>query len=167
MNTTYLSLEGKVALITGGSRGIGKAIALAFADAGADIAISSRKQAALDEVAAEIRGMGRRALAVAAHNREPEDLRQLVEKVKAEFGRIDILVNNAATNPVMATLLDTDEKIFDTIMNTNLKGYFLLSQMAAKLMVEQGGGNILNISSIGGVTPDKGLGPRSEGMSRG
>ena len=158
MNTTYLSLEGKVALITGGSRGIGKAIALAFADAGADIAISSRKQAALDEVAAEIRGMGRRALAVAAHNREPEDLRQLVEKVKAEFGRIDILVNNAATNPVMATLLDTDEKIFDTIMNTNLKGYFLLSQMAAKLMVEQGGGNILNISSIGGVTPDKGLG---------
>ncbi len=158
MDTSYLSLEGKVALITGGSRGIGKAIALTFADAGADIAISSRKQAALDEVAIEIRAKGRRALAVTAHNREPEDLRQLIEKVKAEFGRIDILVNNAATNPIMAALVDTDEKAFDTIMNTNLKGYFLLSQMAARMMIEQGGGNILNISSIGGVTPDKGLG---------
>ena len=158
MDTSYLSLDGKVALITGGSRGIGKAIALAFADAGANVAISGRKQAALDEVAAEIRLKGRRALAVAAHNREPVELRQLIDKVTAEYGRIDILVNNAATNPVMASLLDTDEKVFDTIMNTNLKGYFLLSQMAARMMVAQGGGNILNISSIGGISPDKGLG---------
>ena len=159
MDTSYLSLQGKVALVTGGSRGIGKAIALAFADAGADVAISSRKQAALDEVAQEIRALGRRALPVAAHNREPEELRQLFEKVRAEFGRVDILVNNAATNPVMSALVDTDEKVFDTIMNTNLKGYFLLSQLAAKAMIEQGqGGNILNISSIGGLSPDKGLG---------
>lgn len=158
MDTAYLSLTGKVALVTGGSRGIGKAIALAFADAGADVVISSRKQASLDEVAAEIRSKGQRALAVAAHNREQEDLRQLIEKVKAEFGRLDILVNNAATNPVMTNLVDTDEKVFDTIMNTNLKGYFLLSQMAARMMIEQGGGNILNISSIGGISPDKGLG---------
>jgi NAD(P)-dependent dehydrogenase (short-subunit alcohol dehydrogenase family) len=158
MDTSYLSLAGKVALVTGGSRGIGKAIALTFANAGADIAISSRKQASLDDVATEIRGMGRRALAVAAHNREPEDLRQLIEKVKADFGRIDILVNNAATNPVMASLVDTDEKAFDTIMDTNLKGYFLLSQMAARMMIAQGSGYILNISSIGGISPDKGLG---------
>jgi dehydrogenase/reductase SDR family protein 4 len=158
MDTSYLSLAGKVALVTGGSRGIGKAIALTFADAGADIVISSRKQAALDEVAAEIRATGRSALAVAAHSRQPEDLRQLIERVKAEFGRLDILVNNAATNPVMASLVDTDEKVFDIIMNTNLKGYFLLSQMAAKMMIAQGGGSILNISSIGGVSPDKGLG---------
>jgi NAD(P)-dependent dehydrogenase (short-subunit alcohol dehydrogenase family) len=158
MDTSYLSLNGKVALITGGSRGIGKAIALAFADAGADVAISGRKQAALDEVAAEIRATGRRALAVAAHNREPAELRQLIDKVTAEFGRIDILVNNAATNPVMASLVDTEEKTFDTIMNTNLRGYFLLSQMAARMMIAQGGGNILNISSIGGISPDKGLG---------
>ncbi len=158
MDTTYLSLAGKVALVTGASRGIGRAIALAFADAGADLAISSRKQPALDEVAAEIRALGRRALAVAAHNREPDDLRMLMEKVKAEYGRLDILVNNAATNPVMAPLVETDERAFDTIMNTNLKGYFLLSQMAAKMMIEQGGGNILNISSIGGLSPDKGLG---------
>jgi dehydrogenase/reductase SDR family protein 4 len=158
MDTSYLSLAGKVALVTGGSRGIGKAIALTYADAGADIVISSRKQAALDEVAVEIRSTGRRVLAVAAHNREPEDLRQLIERVKVEFGRLDILVNNAATNPVMAPLVDTDEKVFDIIMNTNIKGYFLLSQMAAKMMIAQGGGNILNISSIGGISPDKGLG---------
>jgi dehydrogenase/reductase SDR family protein 4 len=158
MDTSYLSLAGKVALVTGGSRGIGKAIALTFADAGADIVISSRKQAALDEVAAEIRATGRSALAVTAHNRQPEDLRQLIERVKAEFGRLDILVNNAATNPVMAPLVDTDEKVFDIIMNTNLKGYFLLSQMAAKMMIAQGGGYILNISSVGGLSPDRGLG---------
>jgi dehydrogenase/reductase SDR family protein 4 len=158
MDTSYLSLAGKIALVTGGSRGIGKAIALTFADAGADLVISSRKQAALDEVAAEIRATGRRALAVAAHNREPDDLRQLIERVKTEYGRLDILVNNAATNPVMAPLVETDEKAFDVIMNTNLKGYFLLSQMAAKMMIAQGGGYILNISSIGGISPDKGLG---------
>ena len=159
MDVSYLSLEGKVALITGGSRGIGKAIALTFADAGADIVISSRKQPALDKVAAEIRGMGRKALPVAAHNRKPDELRLLMERVKADFGRLDILVNNAATNPVFGPLIDVEERAFDVIMDTNLKGYFLLSQMAAKMMIAQGGdGQIINISSIGGSSPDKGLG---------
>jgi dehydrogenase/reductase SDR family protein 4 len=159
MDVSYLSLEGKVALITGGSRGIGKAIALTFADAGADVVVSSRKLPALEEVAAEVQAKGRRALPVAAHNRQPDDLRQLIEQVKGEFGRLDILVNNAATNPVMAPLVDIEERTFDVIMNTNLKGYFLLSQMAAKMMIAQGGnGNILNISSVGGITPDRGLG---------
>ncbi|MFQ5578718.1 MAG: SDR family NAD(P)-dependent oxidoreductase [Anaerolineae bacterium] len=159
MDTSYLSLAGKVALVTGGSRGIGRAIALTFADAGADVAISSRKLPALEEVAAEIRALGRRALPAAAHNRKPEQLRALIEAVQAEFGRLDILVNNAATNPVMAPLVDIEERTFDAIMNTNLKGYFILSQLAAKMMIAQGeGGNILNISSVGGVTPDKGLG---------
>jgi dehydrogenase/reductase SDR family protein 4 len=159
MDVSYLALDGKVALITGGSRGIGKAIALAFANAGADIVISSRKQPVLDEVVAEIEKMGRRALAVAAHNREPDDLRQLMAQVKEAYGRLDILVNNAATNPIMAPLIDIEERTFDVIMNTNLKGYFLLSQLAAKMMIEQGGnGHILNISSVGGISPDKGLG---------
>jgi NAD(P)-dependent dehydrogenase (short-subunit alcohol dehydrogenase family) len=82
-----------------------------------------------------------------------------METVKARFGRLDILVNNAATNPVMAPLVDIEEKTFDVIMNTNLKGYFLLAQLAAKMMIEQGsGGTILNISSVNGFTPDKGLG---------
>lgn len=158
MDNSYLSLEGKVALITGGSRGIGKAIALTFADAGADVVISSRKQPALDEVKAEIEKMGRRALAVTAHNRKPEDLQQLVERVKDEYGRLDILVNNAATNPVMADLVDIEEAAYDVIMDTNLKGYFLVSQSAARAMIQGGGGCILNISSVGGVTPDRGLG---------
>jgi dehydrogenase/reductase SDR family protein 4 len=159
MNTEYLSLEGKVALVTGGSRGIGKAIALAFADAGADIIISSRKQEALDEVAKEIETMGRKGLPIAAHNRNPEDIRALMDQVKAEFGHLDILVNNAATNPVMAPLVEIEERTFDVIMNTNLKGYFLLSQSAAQMMIERGqGGHIINISSVGGISPDAGLG---------
>ncbi len=159
MDVSYLSLEGKVALVTGGSRGIGRAIALTFADAGADIVISGRKQPALDEVAAEILEMGRRALPVAAHNRKPDELDQLMERVRVEFGRLDILVNNAATNPVFGPLLAVEERAFDVIMDTNLKGTFLLSQMAARLMIAQGGeGQIINISSIGGSSPERGLG---------
>jgi dehydrogenase/reductase SDR family protein 4 len=159
MDVSYLSLEGKVALVTGGSRGIGKAIALAFAGAGADVAISSRKLPALEEVATEIKAFGRRVLPVAAHGRKPDELKQLIEIVRAEFGRLDILVNNAATNPIMAPLVEIEEYTFDVIMNTNLKGYFLLSQLAARIMIEQGdGGSILNISSVNGFTPDKGLG---------
>ncbi len=157
MDTAYLSLQGKIALVTGASRGIGKAIALAFADAGADVAISSRKQEALEKVAGDIRALGRQALPVAAHSREPEDLRRLVTTVKEQFGRIDILVNNAGTNPVMAPIWDIEERTWYQIINTNLKGYFLLSQLAARLMIEQRGGNIINISSVGGLSPDKGL----------
>ncbi|SDI47550.1 glucose 1-dehydrogenase [Desulfosporosinus hippei] len=158
MNNSYLSLEGKVALVTGGSRGIGKAIALTLADAGADVVVSSRKLEDLKLVANEIRGMGRRALAVTAHGRESEDIRNLVETIKNEFGRIDILVNNAATNPAMGPIVDMEERMYDQIMDTNLKGYTLLSQLAAKSMISQGGGAIVNIASILGVTPGYGLG---------
>jgi NAD(P)-dependent dehydrogenase (short-subunit alcohol dehydrogenase family) len=158
MDVSYLSLADKVALVAGASRGIGKAIAQAFSDAGAGVAISGRKQPALDEAAAEIGKKGVRVLPVEAHSRKPEDLRRLMGTVKAEFGRLDILVNNAAANPVMAPLVEIEEATFDVIMDTNLKGYFILSQLAAKLMVEQGGGSILNISSVGGISPDKGLG---------
>ncbi|AFQ43603.1 glucose 1-dehydrogenase [Desulfosporosinus meridiei] len=158
MNTSYLSLEGKVALVTGGSRGIGKAIALTLADAGADVVVSSRKLEDLKLVANEIRGMGRRALAVTAHGRESEDIRNLVETIKNEFGRIDILVNNAATNPAMGPIVDMEERMYDQIMDTNLKGYTLLSQLAAKCMISHSGGAIVNIASILGVTPGYGLG---------
>ncbi len=158
MDTTYLALKGQVALVTGASRGIGRAIALAFADAGADVVVSSRKLPDLEKVAEEIRAGGRQSLAVPAHNREPEDLRRLVATAAEKFGRIDILVNNAATNPVMAPLVDIEEKAFDQIMNTNVKGYFLMSQLCAQMMIKQGGGNIVNISSVGGVSPDPWLG---------
>ncbi len=158
MDASYLALKGQVALVTGASRGIGRAIALAFADAGADVVVSSRKLPDLEKVAEEIRACGRQSLAVPAHNREPEDLRKLVATVAEKFGRIDILVNNAATNPVMAQLVDIEEKAFDQIMNTNVKGYFLMSQLCAQMMIKQGGGNIVNISSVGGVSPDPWLG---------
>ncbi|MBM3154198.1 MAG: glucose 1-dehydrogenase [Chloroflexi bacterium] len=157
MDTSYLSLAGKVALVTGGSRGIGRAIALQFADAGADVIVSSRKLADLEKVAEEIRGVGRRGLAVSAHNAKMDELRNLVERVKEEFGRVDILVNNAAANPIMCSVLDMEEPPFDIIMNVNIKGYFFLSQAAAKMMAKQGGGVIINVASVGGISPDPGL----------
>jgi len=159
MDNSYLSLEGKVALVTGGSRGIGKEIALAFADAGADVAISGRKLPDLEKVADEVRKFGRRCLPVSAHARRVEELKHLVDQVVETFGRIDILVNNAATNPAMGPIVGTEEKIYDHIMETNLKGYFMMSKFTGAVMVKQKSGNIINISSAGGVSPAEGLGP--------
>ena len=147
------SLKGKVALVTGGSRGIGKAIAVGLAKAGADVALASRKLPDLEEVAKEIKGAGRKSLAVATHVGRLEEINNLVTKVKEEFGRIDILVNNAGTNPTMDQAIDIEERAWDSIMNLNLKGLFFLSQAVAKLMKEQGGGNIINVASIEGITP--------------
>jgi dehydrogenase/reductase SDR family member 4 len=159
MDCSYLSFEGKIVLVTGGSRGIGRSTALAFADAGADVVIASRKLPDLEKVAAEITAMGRKVLCVPTHAKKPEDLKALVDKTMAEFGRIDVLVNNAATNPAMGDIVDTDDDIFNHIIDTNLKGYFLLSKYVGKIMQTQKSGNIINISSAGGVSPAAGLGP--------
>jgi len=160
MDVSYLSLKGKVALITGGSRGIGRSIALQFADAGADVIVSSRKLPDLEKVAEEIKQKGVRSLPVSAHNAKMEDLKNLMARVKEEFGRLDILVNNAVANPVMADVLHMEEAPFDLIMNANIKGYYFLSQAAARMMVEQGsGGAIVNIASVGGIYVTPGLGP--------
>jgi dehydrogenase/reductase SDR family protein 4 len=159
MDSSFLALEGKVALITGASRGIGKAVTLALADAGADVAIASRKLPDLQKVGDNVRAFGKKCLEVTAHARKPEELANLVEKVMAEYGRIDILVNNAATNPAMGPIVDTDDSVFDRIMETNLKGYFVLSKLVGKVMRDQKSGNIINISSAGGVSPAQGLGP--------
>jgi dehydrogenase/reductase SDR family member 4 len=159
MDNSYLSLEGKVALVTGGSRGIGKEIALTFADAGADVAISGRKLQDLEKVAEEVKKLGKKCLPVSAHARKVEELKRLVDQVMETFGRIDILVNNAATNPAMGPIVGTEEKIYDHIMETNLKGYFMMSKFAGAIMVKQKSGNIINISSAGGVSPAEGLGP--------
>ena len=148
------SLKGKVALITGASRGIGKAIALGLAQAGADVAVASRKLPDLEKVAEEIKKTGGRCLPVAAHIGRIEEINHLVSKVKEEFGRIEILVNNAATNPTMASAMDVDERAWDAIMNLNLKGLFFLSQAVARVMKEKGGGKIINVSSIAGISPD-------------
>jgi len=156
VSINQFSLDGKVAVVTGGSRGIGRAIALAFADAGADVAISGRKLPALEEAAEEIRKKGRKTLAIASHIARLEDSQALVEKIKGEWGRIDILVNNAGTNPYYGPLLDAEEWAWDVTMNVNLKGPFLLSQMVARVMKEQGsGGSIVNIASIAGIIPSE------------
>jgi len=153
MDLSLFSLEGKVALITGGSRGIGRACALALADAGATVVVSSRKIEGLEPVAEEIRARGGRGMAIASHVAKVEDSKTLVERVTKEFGRIDILMNNAGTNPYYCPLMEHDEKTWYVTMNVNLKGLFFLSQLAARVMKGQGGGSIINTSSIGGLVP--------------
>jgi NAD(P)-dependent dehydrogenase (short-subunit alcohol dehydrogenase family) len=148
------SLKGKVALVTGGSRGIGKAIVIGLAKAGADVALASRKLPDLEEVAKEVKSTGRKSLAVAAHVGKIEEIIGLVGKVKDAFGKIDILVNNAATNPTMDQAIDVEERAWDSIMNLNMKGLFFLSQAVARLMKEQGGGKIVNVASVAGISPD-------------
>ncbi|MBI5966298.1 MAG: SDR family oxidoreductase [Deltaproteobacteria bacterium] len=153
MGGNLFSLKGKVALITGGSRGIGRAIALAFAEAGADVVVCSRnkKPPELEKVAEEIRAMGRKALAIPAHVGKKEDVQNLVQKTLQEFGRIDILVNNAGGNPVLSTLVSLEEEAFEKVMEVNLKGAFLMTKAVAREMIKQGGGRIINISSISGL----------------
>lgn len=147
------SLEGKLALITGGGGGIGRAAALGFARAGADVVIASRKIENLEKVAGEIRGMGRKSLAIAAHLGRMEDVKSLVAKTVEAFGRIDILVNNAGTSPSMAPALDFEERAWDSLINLNLKGTFFLSQAVARVMKEKGGGSIINVASTAGLSP--------------
>ena len=148
------SLKNKIVLITGASRGIGQAAAIGLAKAGADLAIASRKLPDLEKVAAEIKKLGRKCVPIAAHVGKMEEINSLVKRVLDEFGKIDILVNNAATNPTMASAMDIDERAWDSIMNLNLKGLFFLSQAVARTMKEKGGGKIINIASIAGISPD-------------
>jgi dehydrogenase/reductase SDR family protein 4 len=149
-----ISLKNKVALITGACRGIGHAAAMGLAQAGADLAIDCRKLPDLEKVAGEIKKLGRKCQPVAAHVGRIDEINALVKSAVDEFGRIDILVNNAATNPTMASAIDIDDRAWDSIMNLNLKGLFFLSQAVAKVMKEKGGGKIINIASIAGITPD-------------
>jgi NAD(P)-dependent dehydrogenase (short-subunit alcohol dehydrogenase family) len=158
MHLDKYRLDGKVALITGGSRGIGRATALGFAEAGADIIVASRKLPDLENVAEEIRRSGRKALPVAAHLGRMEDINNLVAKVNSEFGRIDILVNNAGTAPAMSPAEDVDERLWDSIMNLNLKGLFFLSGAVARVMKQHGGGKIINVASMDGFKPESQIG---------
>lgn len=161
MEVSQFSLEGKVALVTGGSRGIGKATAIGFAKTGADVAVASRKLPDLKVVASEIRGLGRKALAVSAHIGRIDQIAGLVDGVVEEFGRIDILVNNAGTSPFYISSLDLEERAWDSIMNLNLKGLFFLSQAVARVMKEHGGGKIINVSSMLGIKPEVNIGAYS------
>ncbi len=146
-----LSLPGRVAHVTGGSRGIGKAAALGLAQAGAEVIVASRKLLDLEKAAKEIGKLGRRALAIAAHISKSDERNVLVSKTMDAFGRIDILVNIAGGNPVMDPALEIEARAWDTIMN--LKARFFLSQAVARVMKEQGGGNIINVTSVEGIIP--------------
>ncbi|MGQ9695168.1 MAG: SDR family NAD(P)-dependent oxidoreductase [Thermodesulfobacteriota bacterium] len=147
------SLKGKVAIITGASRGIGRSIALAYAEAGAKVVVSSRNKRPpeLEKVAEEICQKGGKAIAVPAHVGKSEDVENLVKRAMAEFGRINILVNNAGANPVLSTLVDLDLGAFQKVLEVNLIGAFLMSKAVGKEMIKQGGGRIINISSISGL----------------
>ena len=150
MDLSQFSLEGKVALVTGGSRGIGEATAIAFAKAGADVAVTSRKIEDLEPVAERVRTEGRKSLAVATHVGRVDQLQPLVDQVVGELGPIDILVNNAGTN-FFSPSIDMEERGWDAVFNLDLKGLFFLSQACARVMRDNGGGNIVNISSVSGL----------------
>jgi len=120
--------------------------------------VVSRKLPDLEKVAEEIRGLGRKSLAIAAHVGRMEEIKELVTKVKQKFDKIDILVNNAGTNPAMISTLDADERLWDSIMNLNLKGLFFLSQAVARVMKEHDGGQIINVASVDGFKPELNLG---------
>lgn len=147
------SLEGKVALITGASRGLGRQMALAFAEAGADVAVASRKNDACEQVAGEIQAMGRRAFPYACHAGKWEQIDTMIEAVYDHFGKVDILVNNAGMSPPYASLADVTEPMWDSVFALNLKGPFRLSVGCAERMAKAGGGVIINISSIAAVRP--------------
>lgn len=153
-------LSGKVALITGGSRGLGRQMALAFATQGADVIIASRKIEACEAVAAEIRAMGRRAAAYAVHAGRWAEMDGLAEFAYASFGRIDILVNNAGMSPYV-TSHEVSEALFDSVMNLNFKGPFRLASNVAARMAHGDGGVIINISSSGALVPLPGSVPYS------
>jgi NAD(P)-dependent dehydrogenase (short-subunit alcohol dehydrogenase family) len=152
-------LSGRVALVTGASRGIGSAIAEALAENGAAVVLSSRKQADLDAEAERINALyPEKATAIAAHAGREEDLEKLVQEVMARFSRIDILVNNAGTNPYFGPVIGAELAAWDKTFEVNLRGYFILTKLVYQASMEQHGGAVVNISSIGGLRPGIGLG---------
>ena len=150
MTNSPFDLKDKVAIVTGGGTGIGRGIAIEFARVGADVVVASRNLENLEKVAAEIMSLGRRALAIATDVRKPEDVDNMVKRTLEEFGRVDILVNNAGAG-FNCPLEDMSPGAWDVIMNIDLRGVFLCSRAAGKVMIQQKKGKIINISSIAGV----------------
>ena len=151
-------LGGKVAIVTGASKGIGKAIARGLAENGARVVVSSRKQTAVDEVAEAFREAGLEGTGIECHVGDAGQRNHLIEATLSAYGRIDILVNNAAINPYYGPLEGSDEDVFDKIMDVNVKAPWLLSNLVLPHMKEQGSGSIINISSVEGIRPGFGLG---------
>ncbi len=155
------SLQGKVAIVTGASKGIGQAIALAFSKAGARVTVSSRKIESVSQVAGEIEASGGEALAIEAHMGFADQVANLVKQTVKKWGRIDIAVNNAATNPHFGPLITADEGQLEKILDVNLKGYFRLCQQIFPYMKDQGGGKIINVASVAGLRPGFNMGAYS------
>jgi NAD(P)-dependent dehydrogenase (short-subunit alcohol dehydrogenase family) len=153
-------LTGKVALVTGGSRGLGRSMVQAFAAAGADVIVSSRKLDACEEVARDITARtGRRALALAANVGRWDELDELVDGAYAAFGRVDVLVNNAGMSLVYGDPTDVTEAMWDKVVALNMKGVFRLSALVGRRMVGHGGGSIVNVSSVGSIRPNASILP--------
>ncbi len=151
-HTSIFDLTGKVAIVTGASRGIGRSIALALADHGADVALAARKPDTLEAARAEASARGRRAIAVPTNVRRNEDLCALVERTVAELGRVDVLVNNAGTTVHFGPIQEIEESAFDVTMNTNVKAVHVLSCLAREAMLADGhGGSIVHVASVGGL----------------
>ena len=146
-------LKGRVALVTGASRGIGEAIAKAFAERGARVIVSSRKQEGCEAVAAAIVAAGGEAVAMACHIGDMEALAKLFAVIEERYGRLDVLVNNAATNPYYGHVLDTDLGAFQKTVDVNIRGYFFASVLGGRLMRASGGGSIINIASVNAIRP--------------
>jgi NAD(P)-dependent dehydrogenase (short-subunit alcohol dehydrogenase family) len=154
-----LDLSGRVAMVTGGTRGLGLAIASAYASAGAELVIVSRKREACEQVASELRARGGRAVGCACHVAHWDELDALVDSIYRDFGRIDVLVNNAGISPLYESLTDVSEDHWDKVIGVNLKGPFRLSALVGERMATGGGGSIINISSTGAVRPTADLVP--------
>lgn len=152
------SLEGRVAIITGASRGIGEAIAHAYAQRGAKVVLAARKPEALEQVAEAIVSAGGSALVVPTHTGDRQAVEALVAKTVAEFGGVDIAVNNAATNPHFGPFLNATDEQWDKTFEVNVKGYFRVAQAVVPHMKERGGGRIINIASIAGLQAQPGMG---------
>lgn len=153
MSDALFDFTDKVVLITGGSRGLGRAMALAFAERGADVVVASRKLENCRAVVAEIEALGRRGLAHGCHVGHWDELEGLVDAAYAEFGRVDVLINNAGMSPLYPSLVDVSEELFDKVLALNLKGPYRLSALIGTRMSEGEGGSIINVSSTAAVSP--------------
>ena len=153
------SVSGRVALVTGASRGIGEAIAEALVDQGGTVVLASRKQADLDQVAERLNTKrAGSAVAIAAHGGREEDLRKLVDASLERLGHIDVLINNAATNPYFGPIIDAELAAWDKTFEVNLRGMFILTQLVWRAWMEKHGGVVINVASVGGLRPGIGLG---------
>lgn len=159
MKDMMFDLTGKVALVTGGSRGLGYEMVMEFARRGADVVITSRKLEACQAVAHEVEALGRRALAYACHVGDWNQLEGLVSAAYAHFGKIDILVNNAGMSPLAPSSLETEESLFDKVVGVNFKGPFRLTALVGSRMVTDGGGSIIMVSSTGALRPSPSFAP--------